>query len=191
MQSKGAFEMRQKLKKQQGFTIIETMIVLAIAGLIMLIVFLAVPALQRSTRNTQRKNDAGNALTAIGTYVSNNNGALPYNSTTLSAAIKGIHLGYYSPTNVFYDGGSSGGIATGPSSMPTICGGGSSGVGTVGTSGCTPSATLLTTESMIFIPDTVCVSNKPTSTNATSRSYTLIYAVETAANVSQEQCIGS
>jgi prepilin-type N-terminal cleavage/methylation domain-containing protein len=40
--------MSKKLsKKEKGFTIIEVMIVLAIAGLIMLVVFLAVPALQR------------------------------------------------------------------------------------------------------------------------------------------------
>ena len=40
--------MLNKLKKsdKDGFTIIEVMIVLAIAGLILLIVFLAVPALQ-------------------------------------------------------------------------------------------------------------------------------------------------
>ena len=41
-----------------GFTIIEVMIVLAIAGLILLLVFRAVPALQRSSRNNQRKHDA-------------------------------------------------------------------------------------------------------------------------------------
>ena len=40
-------------KHRSGFTIIEIMIVLAIAGLIMLIVFLAVPALQRASRNTR------------------------------------------------------------------------------------------------------------------------------------------
>lgn len=45
-------------KKDDGFTIVEVMIVLAIAGLIILIVFLAVPALQRNSRNTQRSNDA-------------------------------------------------------------------------------------------------------------------------------------
>ena len=48
--------MLSKLKKSnQGFTIIEVMIVLAIAGLILLIVFLAVPALQRNGRNTTKK----------------------------------------------------------------------------------------------------------------------------------------
>ncbi|HSW79441.1 MAG TPA: type II secretion system protein [Candidatus Saccharimonadales bacterium] len=46
------------LRWARGFTIIEVLIVLAIAGLIMIIVFLAVPSLQRSSRNTQRKHDA-------------------------------------------------------------------------------------------------------------------------------------
>lgn len=47
-----------KPPNKQGFTIIEVMIVLAIAGLILLIVFLAIPSLERSARNTQRKHDA-------------------------------------------------------------------------------------------------------------------------------------
>jgi len=64
-------------KSDQGFTIIEVMIVLAIAGLILLIVFLAVPALQRSARNTQRKNDAAAVDAAISNYISDNNGAVP------------------------------------------------------------------------------------------------------------------
>ena len=76
--------MQQKLKNNKGFTIIEVMIVLAIAGLIMLIVFLAVPALQRSARNTSRKEDAGRLASAVSTFVSNANGNLPGfgNSTT-------------------------------------------------------------------------------------------------------------
>jgi prepilin-type N-terminal cleavage/methylation domain-containing protein len=44
--------MKKLLKNEQGFTIIEVMIVLVIAAVIMLIVFLAVPALQRNSRNT-------------------------------------------------------------------------------------------------------------------------------------------
>ncbi len=66
-------------KKQSGFTIIEVMIVLAVAGLIMAIVFLAIPALQRSNRNTQRKNDATRLAGLVAEYNSNNNGALPAN----------------------------------------------------------------------------------------------------------------
>src|ERR1700750_3194570 len=68
---------RIKNRKQEGFTIIEVMIVLAIAGLILLIVFLAVPALQRSSRNTQRKNDASAISGAVANFISNNGGALP------------------------------------------------------------------------------------------------------------------
>ena len=53
------------------------MLVLAIAGLIFLIVFLAVPALQRSQRDTQRRTDTGRLLTYLSNYQSNNRGALP------------------------------------------------------------------------------------------------------------------
>jgi prepilin-type N-terminal cleavage/methylation domain-containing protein len=63
-------------KKSEGFTIIEVMIVLAIAGLILLIVFLAVPALQRNSRNTQRKSDVGRVGTSATTIVSNSNGQM-------------------------------------------------------------------------------------------------------------------
>lgn len=73
--------MLHKLKNRQeeksGFTIIEVMIVLAIAGLIILIVLLAVPALQRSARNTQRREDASAMAGAISNFVNDNNGQLP------------------------------------------------------------------------------------------------------------------
>ena len=42
-------------KNKKGFTIIEIVLVLAIAGLIFLMIFVALPALQRSQRDTQRK----------------------------------------------------------------------------------------------------------------------------------------
>lgn len=62
-----------KLKNQKGFTIIEVMIVLAVASLIMLIVFLAIPALQRSGQNTQRTSDATKIAGAINECLSNRN----------------------------------------------------------------------------------------------------------------------
>jgi len=68
-------------KRQSGFTIIEVLIVLAIAGLIMLIVFLAVPALQRNARNSQRNRDVSALLGAMSEYVNNNNGTLPATAT--------------------------------------------------------------------------------------------------------------
>jgi prepilin-type N-terminal cleavage/methylation domain-containing protein len=64
-------------KSNGGFTIIEVLIVLAIAGLIMLIVFLAVPALQRNSRNTATKNDVQNVLGGIAEFQGANNGRMP------------------------------------------------------------------------------------------------------------------
>lgn len=71
--------MLQKLQKRKeaGFTIIEVLIVLAIAGLILLVVFLAVPALQRNSRNTQAKNSASAILGAVSEFSNNNNGLVP------------------------------------------------------------------------------------------------------------------
>lgn len=59
-------------KSQKGFTIIEVALVLAIGALIFLVVFLAVPALQRNQRNDARHRDVSNVVTAVTTWVSNN-----------------------------------------------------------------------------------------------------------------------
>ena len=64
------------LRKRYGFTIIEVVLVLAIAGLIFLMVFVALPALQRSQRDTQRRNDMSRVASAITQYQTNN-GTLP------------------------------------------------------------------------------------------------------------------
>lgn len=64
-------------KTKSGFTIIEVVLVLAIAGLIFLMVFLALPALQRSQRDTQRRDDLAGFSTQITNYQSNNRGRLP------------------------------------------------------------------------------------------------------------------
>lgn len=66
---------KQLHKDNKGFTIIEVLIVLAIAGLIMLIVFLAVPALQRNQRNNSRNNDASRITSAVTECLSNRNGS--------------------------------------------------------------------------------------------------------------------
>ena len=59
-------------KNNKGFTIIEVVLVLAIAGLIFLMVFLALPALQRSQRDIQRKRQADMIIAALNNYTSNN-----------------------------------------------------------------------------------------------------------------------
>lgn len=110
-------------RPSRGFTIIEVMIVLAIAGLILLIVFLAVPALQRGSRNTQRKNDAAALGAAVANAISNNGGALPVgvandastnvvdvcitggatqaSGTACTGNLETAKLGYYKQSNIY------------------------------------------------------------------------------------------
>lgn len=76
---------KNQIKKQKtGFTIIEVVLVLAIAGLIFLMVFVALPALQRSQRDTQRRQDFANLEAAVENYMTNNNGKLPSSTTPAS-----------------------------------------------------------------------------------------------------------
>jgi prepilin-type N-terminal cleavage/methylation domain-containing protein len=71
-------------KKDSGFTIIEVMIVLAIAGVIMLIVFLAVPTLQRNLRNRKRSADAAIVLSVVAEYYENTHYQVPSTCTGLA-----------------------------------------------------------------------------------------------------------
>jgi prepilin-type N-terminal cleavage/methylation domain-containing protein len=61
----------------KGFTIIEVVLVLAIAGLIFLMVFIALPALQAGQRDTARKSDVSNVASAVNSYASANRGKMP------------------------------------------------------------------------------------------------------------------
>ena len=65
-----------KVNKQHGFTIIEVALVLAIAGLIFLVVFLALPALQNSQKDTARRQDVGRVVSALQSYMADNQGSL-------------------------------------------------------------------------------------------------------------------
>ena len=63
--------------QKPALPIIEVVLVLAIAALIFLMVFIALPALQRNQRDTQRKNDMSRLKTAIDSYKANNRGKVP------------------------------------------------------------------------------------------------------------------
>lgn len=91
--------LQKRKRDQKGFTIIEVLIVLAIAGLIMLVVFLAIPALQRNSHNTQRKNDVSALIGAVQEYEDNNGGALPGTAANITANAK---LGFYTAASVTY-----------------------------------------------------------------------------------------
>lgn len=76
--------------RTKGFTIIEVVLVLAIAGLIFLMVFIALPTLQQNQRDTQRRDDISRFKAQINQYQANNKGAVPTTgcvaTTTGSAA---------------------------------------------------------------------------------------------------------
>ena len=94
----------QGMKKHnlyRGFTIIEVVLVLAIAGLIFLMVFLALPALQRSQRDTQRKRDVAVIRAAVENYRSNNKGSIK-TLHTYSAGV--IEIGKGPLANYLKDG---------------------------------------------------------------------------------------
>lgn len=85
-----------KLKKNEGFTIIEVLIVLAIAGMIMMVVFLAVPALQRNSRNSTRRADVSSMLSKMQETSSNNNGRFVTGTNEPDLLLEG--LGFYEGT---------------------------------------------------------------------------------------------
>lgn len=68
---------KNNIKSKKGFTIIEVVLVLAIAGLIFLMVFIALPALQSSQRDTQRREDLARFSSQLNQYSANNRGKIP------------------------------------------------------------------------------------------------------------------
>lgn len=65
------------MKNKKGFTIIEVSLVLAIGGLILMMVFIALPTLQRNQRDAKRREDVLLLLENIKKYQQDNRGALP------------------------------------------------------------------------------------------------------------------
>ena len=153
-----------KTKREEGFTIIEVLIVLAIAGLIILIVFLAVPALQRNSRNTQRRNDVSSLLGAVQEYSNNNAGSLPTDGNNFTGNVK---LGFYAVDNISYL----------PGARPTTA--------LTDTSGFTNNDT-------VYVRDFAKCENNglvTTASQVSRRNVVAIYFVETAGGAAQMQCM--
>lgn len=85
-------QLSEARSKATGFTIVETIIVLAVAGLMLSITLLAVPVLQRNSRNNQAKQEIAKILDAISRYELNHSGNYPLSTATL------ISEGYYKAT---------------------------------------------------------------------------------------------
>jgi prepilin-type N-terminal cleavage/methylation domain-containing protein len=173
--------MLNKLKKtnQEGFTIIEVLIVLAIAGLILLIVFLAVPALQRNARNTNRKNDASALAAAVSEYEDNNNGTPP--TTPVATGNAGtFNLCQSSPCSA----------TESPAQFKlgyyTKIGTGAAGDFDVVTTLTNPT----NVDELLIEVGFTCSGNAATASGASSRSLAVVYDIESGSGYS-EQCTAS
>src|ERR1700683_978959 len=82
--------------RSRGFTLIEIVIVLAIAGLIMIMAFLALSGAETSRRDAQRKRDLQRLAAQLEFYASNNEGTYPVN---LANAADWGAVGRYTPLN--------------------------------------------------------------------------------------------
>lgn len=76
------------INSKKGFTIIEVVLVLAIAGLIFLMVFVAYPALRRNQSDTARRNDLSRFISQLAQYKSNNR-KTPQNLTDIVNFVNG------------------------------------------------------------------------------------------------------
>lgn len=65
------------MKSWKGFTIIETALVIAVAGMIFLMVFIALPGLRAQQRDTDRREAVTKVIREIKDYQTNNRGSLP------------------------------------------------------------------------------------------------------------------
>lgn len=156
---------KMKQQKQEGFTIIEVLIVLAIAGLIMMVVFLAVPNLQRNSRNTQRKSDVSAIVGGMSEYVNNNAGQLPTTCTAGSCTsqtwLQNAKLSQYDPSSIAFSN-----VTTARTSAPTAA---------------------TTADQVLIYNYAKCNGMTITNTNATARSIAASYMVETS-SAAQAQC---
>ncbi len=184
----------QVKNNNKGFTIIEVLIVLAIAALILLVVFLAVPSLQRSQRNNGKQSEAARLSSQITTLISNNQGYLPgYNlgtSTYSGAATDAASLqSGFGTWKYFPITAGSGGLFGGPA----LAGGNvriyvsSATSATITPTAITVPAFTTASSGAIGIYDgEKCGSSGGTTMNLTAGSATtnvaLVYTTETAAN---------
>jgi prepilin-type N-terminal cleavage/methylation domain-containing protein len=91
--------MKKLMPKPKGFTIIEVIIVLVVGAVIMLAVFLVVPQLQLSSRNSQRQKDARSILVFARDYL-NSGGDIASTSVATDLSIRFVN---YLPRSPFKD----------------------------------------------------------------------------------------
>lgn len=155
--------MFKRLKEETGFTIIEVLIVLAIAGLIMVVVFIAVPQLQRNQRNERRKTIVSRIKTEIENYAGNNNGAYPTADTNATTGFDGGFRTRYL-SNINYQNPQTGANMNLNEAQPANNAGGTS------------------TDNLDYQLNRICNGEVSTTTGASARNYTLMVQLEGGAS---------
>lgn len=81
-------------RRQRGFTLVEIVVVLAIAGLIMGLIFKSIGGAKQGNRDAERKAYLSKVASLIETFAANNNGVYP--ATTPTDQFTGYNAGYVS-----------------------------------------------------------------------------------------------
>jgi prepilin-type N-terminal cleavage/methylation domain-containing protein len=163
--------MFSKLKKSQseGFTIIEVMIVLAIAALILLIVFLAIPALQRTSRNTQRKSGVASLTGNLNNAITDAGGG-NVTAAMVATAASNTQFGYTPYTGHVYF------------NLQAVVPAGIVAASTV------PAANVVTTEDVNIYQGRTCTSANAVPVAGNGRQFAVVYGVENAAGNGTLEC---
>ncbi len=91
-------------KDRKGFTLIEIVIVLAIAALILVIIFLAIAGAQKSQKDNSTVNGVGQVIAAYSTYLSDNDNAAPTAAKPMDSYITSVKDGRGTPPSPVYSG---------------------------------------------------------------------------------------
>lgn len=159
--------MNKNLYQRKGFTIIEVVLVLAIAALIILMVFIAWPALQRGQRDQARRQDVGLVGTAIGTYKANHRGEIPKNRAELATAMGTQETNFYGNSDIA--------IATIAGTNLTV--GGTVAGATPPTGTVVAGTSAASTNVLLYVPTATC-DGTAAKAGGGSRQAVLLYQVE-------------
>ena len=169
-----------KMDNKKGFTIIEVVLVLAIAALLILMVFIAWPALQRSAKDNQRKEDVGALGTIVGTWRSDHRGVSPTIAQLRTAAgNRGLNI---------YDTGDKGIVGKSITKETTLAA-----VSKDGTGNTEPQFNEIPLDKVIYVQSAKCKYDKTSGsaslTKSSNRSAALVYAVSGSGNTPVAQCL--